>query len=178
MASTLSRQVFRACVIVLLAFGADAAALVDAAHASIHTKDTSTNAEVYKSLRGSRVLGGSTITTPNCSASRDEPYPAELQLFYTYSVDINKDLLLHDMERAIDNAVAIELDMCDVQGRPVYKVRTDTTHSFSTSGKCRNLRLCQARIYRHLLSIFLNRSFPANSFPISFDRKMRPYRRW
>ena len=76
----------------------------------------------------------STITTPNCNAIRTAPYPAELQLFYTYSVEINHDLLLRDMERAIENAVAIELDMCDVEGRPVYKIRTGITHSFSTSG--------------------------------------------
>ena len=84
-------------------------------------------------LRGGRDL--STITTPHCSTIRTAHYPAELQLFYTYSVEINDDLLLNDMERAIDNAVAIELDMCDVKGRPVYKVRTSTTHSFSTSGR-------------------------------------------
>ena len=87
-----------------------------------------------KALRGGRALSGGTITTPNCSMIRTTEYPAELLLFYTYSVEINDNLLLQDMERAIDNAVAIELDMCDVTGRPVYKVRTSTTHSFSTSG--------------------------------------------
>jgi len=79
-------------------------------------------------------LSGSTITTPNCNAIRSTPYPSELQLFYTYSVEINNDFLLNDMERAIDNAVALELDMCDFEGRPVYKVKSDTTHSFSNSG--------------------------------------------
>ena len=93
------------------------------------------DSKVTKGLRGSRLLSGSTITTPNCNMPRIEDYPAELQLFYTYSVEINDDILLYDMERAIDNAVVIELDMCDFMGRPVYKVRTSTTHSFSTSGK-------------------------------------------
>lgn len=79
-------------------------------------------------------MSGSTITTPNCNAIRTAQYPAELQLFYIYSVEINDDLLLNDMKRAIDNAVSIELDMCDHNGRPVYKVRTSTTHSFSSSG--------------------------------------------
>ena len=87
-------------------------------------------------LRGGR-RALNTITTPNCGMVRTAEYPAELQLFYTYSVEINDDLLLQDMERAIDNAVAIELDMCDATGRPVYKIRTSTVHSFSTSSTCR-----------------------------------------
>ena len=99
------------------------------------TKHVVSDCEAPKALRGSRLLSGSTITTPNCDMPRIADYPAELQLFYTYSVEINNELLLYDMEPAIDNAVAIELDMCDFMGRPVYKIRTSTTHSFSTSGK-------------------------------------------
>ena len=94
--------------------------------------DNFTSSGTNTSLRGSRVLQN-TLTTPKCDNIRTADYPAELQLFYTYSVEINDDLLLYDMERAIDNAVVMELDMCDVQGRPVYKVRTSTAHSFSTS---------------------------------------------
>ena len=98
------------------------------------SSNTQLGSKSPKALRGARALSENTITTPNCNMLRTAEYPAELQLFYTYSVEINDDLLLYDMERAIDNAGVIELDMCDVTGRPVYKVRTSTIHSFSTSG--------------------------------------------
>jgi hypothetical protein len=129
MDSMLSRRIFGICAIFV-------------ATASVGIVETLTYGNAISSrershaLRGHRILNGSTITTPNCDAIRTAEYPAELQLFYTYSVEINDDLLLSDMERAIDNAVAIELDMCDLKGRPVYKVRTSTTHSFSTSRTC------------------------------------------
>ena len=103
---------------------------------SLSDDTESTVPKVPNALRGFRVLSVSTITTPNCLATRTAPYPTELHLFYTYAVEINDDLLLSDMERAINNAVAIELNMCDHQGRPVYKVRTSTTHSFSSTGTC------------------------------------------
>lgn len=101
--------------------------------AKLTHRPVSGNLTEGQGLRGYRMLNGNTITTPNCNLIRTAPYPAELQLFYTYSVEINDDLLLTDMERAIENAVAMELDMCDVEGRPVFKVKTGARHSFSTS---------------------------------------------
>lgn len=94
-----------------------------------------TGAIVSNLLRGGRELSTQTITTPNCNAVRTLPYSAELQLFYSYSVEFNNAFSLTDIERAIANAVALQLDMCDVQGRPVYKVKT-IKHSFSNSGVC------------------------------------------
>jgi len=94
-----------------------------------------TGAFVSNLLRGGRELSTQTITTPNCNAVRTLPYSAELQLFYSYSVEFNNAFSLTDIERAISNAVALKLDMCDVQGRPVYKVKT-IRHSFSNSGVC------------------------------------------
>ena len=134
MRSTLSKRISSIYIFLALFFGIDNVA------AGVGTAETLRNDKMFKGKRlTSRLRGGrnlNTLTTPNCSTIRTAEYPAELQLFYTYSVEINDDLLLNDMERAIDNAVAIELDMCDVKGRPVYKVRTSTTHSFSTSRRC------------------------------------------
>ena len=138
MSQLLSRRIIGICaILVLVLVSIDIAAGIDVVETLRH-RNVSSVRKTPNALRGGRVLNtnGSTITTPNCNSIRTAPYPAELQLFYTYSVEINDDLLLHDMERAIDNAVAIELDMCDLQGRPVYKIRTSTTHSFSTSGTC------------------------------------------
>lgn len=82
-----------------------------------------------------RALSPQTITTPHCSVIRTVPYPAELQLFYSYSVEFKNAFSLSDIERAIATTVALQLDMCDVRGRPVYKVKRITGHSFSHSGK-------------------------------------------
>ena len=131
----LSRGMFGIFAIFLLILGIDIATGSNLTESVGSSKYIISDHEALKVLRGSRLLSGSTITTPNCNMPRIAEYPAELQLFYTYSVEINNELLLYDMERAIDNAVAIELDMCDFMGRPVYKIRTSTTHSFSTSGK-------------------------------------------
>ncbi|MGK3749480.1 MAG: hypothetical protein ACI8RD_001775 [Bacillariaceae sp.] len=89
---------------------------------------------VSNSLRG-RELSTQTIATPKCNTIRTSPYPAELQLFYSYSVEFKIAFSLADIERAIANAVALELDMCDILSRPVYKVKTITGHSFSNSGR-------------------------------------------
>lgn len=132
-----SRRIISICAIFLLTFKIDVAAGTSIGE-SLSYSDVSTTILASNALRGSRILSGSTITTPYCNAIRTQQYPAELQLFYTYSVEINDNLLLSNMERAIDNAVAMELNMCDAKGRPVYKVRTSTTHSFSTSGTCYN----------------------------------------
>ncbi len=134
MNQTLSRRLLSFCAIYALSSTVNLVKDIHVVEAFSHSTMSSQNISV-PSLRGSRILTGSTITTPKCENIRTEEYPAELQLFYTYSVEISDDLLLYDMERAIDNAVIIELDMCDVKGRPVYKVRTSTSHSFSTSRK-------------------------------------------
>ena len=134
MNKTLSRRFLSLCAIYVLSWKVELAAGIHLIEAFDYSTTSPQNTSV-PSLRGARILTGSTITTPKCGNIRTEEYPAELQLFYTYSVEINDDLLLYDMERAIDNAVVIELDICDVKGRPLYKVRTSTTHSFSTSSK-------------------------------------------
>ena len=132
-----SGRVINICaILVLLICTTEATARIDAAVDTTYSLIGISKSLVTNSLRGGRTLSGSTITTPNCDAIRITSYPAELQLFYTYSVEFNDDLLLNDMERAIAIAVALELDMCDVDGRPVYKVKTDTKHSFSKSGRC------------------------------------------
>jgi hypothetical protein len=89
-----------------------------------------------KSLRG-RALRAPTVTTSNCNSFRLAPYPAELQLFYEYSVEFKagRAVSLADLERAVSNAVALELDVCDALDRPMYKVKTNTRHIFSDTGK-------------------------------------------
>ncbi|KAG7360852.1 hypothetical protein IV203_035951 [Nitzschia inconspicua] len=88
-----------------------------------------------------RVLSSATVTTPDCSAIRLAPYPAELQLFYDYSVEFKRGraVSLTDLERAIANAVAVKLNTCDASGRPLFKVRTDVPHRFSDS-------ICTAKV--------------------------------
>ena len=93
-----------------------------------------------KLLRG-RSLNSPTVTTPECSAIRLSPYAAELHLSYEYSVEFKagRAVSLTDLQRAIANAVAVQLDMCDTLGRPVFKVKTDTQHKFSDTGRFQNL---------------------------------------
>jgi hypothetical protein len=93
----------------------------------------------YSNLRA-RVLSSTTVTTSDCSAIRSAPYPAELQLFYEYSVEFNpgRAVNLVDLERAIANVVAIQLSICDTSGQPVFKVLTGTPHRFSDKSKSRS----------------------------------------
>jgi hypothetical protein len=98
----------------------------------------------FSSVRA-RTLSSTTVTTSDCSAIRSAPYPAELQLFYEYSVEFNpgKVVNLAHLERAISNTVAIQLSICDTFGQPVFKVRTDTPHRFSDKRKFRFRRTSQ-----------------------------------
>jgi hypothetical protein len=160
MNSIVSRWIISTCAIFVLILSIDIAAGMGVVE-TLSYGNASTDTKATSGLRGSRILSGSTITTPNCSAIRTAQYPAELQLFYVYSVEINDSLLLSDMERAIDNAVAIELDMCDLHGRPVYKIRTSTTHSFSSSGTC--LNAIQTWLF------LLSKPYVLNNLSVSFQ---------
>ena len=80
-----------------------------------------------------RLLTGPTISTTKCNAIRTESYKAELQLFYTYSVEFGpgSSRKLDGMEEAIAYIVAQALDSCDIMGRPIYQVKTTTPHKVS-----------------------------------------------
>lgn len=114
-------------------------------HATTHESSTSSS-----NLRV-RTLSSTTVTTPDCSVIRRAPYPAELQLFYEYSIEFKagRAVSLTDMERHIANAVAIQLNICDTSGRPVFKVRTDAPHRFSDKSKfCSKLFQCTVKYDR------------------------------
>lgn len=88
-----------------------------------------------------RRLTTKTIATTNCDAIRLEPYPFELQLLYQYSVEVKSGggislNELDDIKRAVDHAVANELNMCDGLGRPLFTVKTNSRHSFSKTAFC------------------------------------------
>jgi hypothetical protein len=85
----------------------------------------------------SRSLSDSAISTTDCSNIRLEPYQAQLQLVYEYSVEFEGGQIsdLSGLERAIAYAVAFELNMCDDLDRPLYKIKTNTRHNYSKTGK-------------------------------------------
>jgi hypothetical protein len=77
------------------------------------------------------------LTTTNCNVIRKEPYQAELQLSYEYLVEFNKgeSRSLDRIENIITETVAQSLDTCDGLDRPQYKVRDNTRHTLSKTGK-------------------------------------------
>jgi hypothetical protein len=119
--------------------------------ATIAVATTNTVTDRTISLRGNRIvdqlpspstllyhrhLTGETLTTTQCNVIRTEDYAAELQLFYSYLVefDAGSSRSLAGVETAITHAVAQALDSCDVRDRPMFKVRTNARHIFSTNG--------------------------------------------
>lgn len=91
-----------------------------------------------------RKLTSTTVTTSDCNSIRLSPYPAELQLFYEYSIEFRagRAVSLTDLEQAIANTVAVRLNICDTSGRPVFKVRTDAPHRFSDTSAYYHVRTC------------------------------------
>jgi hypothetical protein len=110
--------------------------ICSAANSTVWKLNAITIPEVTDRLRGRGLSISSTVATSDCSAIRLAPYPAELQLFYEYSVEFKagRAVSLRELERAISTHVAHQLDMCDNLGRPVYKVKTASQHGFSDKG--------------------------------------------
>lgn len=102
---------------------------------AVQATHPSSNVPQPSVLRG-RNLTASTVSTTECDNIRVEPYSAELQLLYEYSAEFEagKSSSLAGLETAVAHAVALELDMCDELGRPLYKVKTNTRHTFSKTG--------------------------------------------
>jgi hypothetical protein len=92
-----------------------------------------------------RKLTSTTVTTSDCNSIRLSPFPAELQLFYEYSVEFRagRAVSLTDLEQAIANTVADRLNICDTSGRPVFKVRTDAPHRFSDTSMYYHVQNCE-----------------------------------
>jgi hypothetical protein len=134
--ATMMTKLFLPCLLLILLVGNATGSMLAGESVEAVILSTIENSTVFSNLR-SRILTSTTVTTSDCSAIRTDPFPAELQLFYEYSVEFKagRAVSLSDLERAIASAVAIQLNICDTAGRPAFKIRTDFPHRFSDSSK-------------------------------------------